>query len=53
MSDSGGKRPDSVVEALHRRTDGPLYGVVRFDIDEAVLPLAKTADEHLFELRDR
>ena len=53
MSDSGGKRPDSVVEALRRRTDGPLYSVVRFDPDEAVPPLVETADGHLFEFRDR
>ena len=53
MSDSGGKRPDSVVVALRRCTDGPLYSVVRFDPDEAVPPLVETADEHLFEFRDR
>ena len=53
VSDSGGKRPDSVVEALRRCTDGPLYSVVRFNPDEAVPPLAETADEHLFEFRDR
>ena len=53
VSDSSGKRPDSVVEALRHRTDGPLYSVVRFDPDEAVPPLVETADGHLFEFRDR
>ena len=53
MSDSGRKRPDSVVEALRRRTDGPLYSVVRFDPDEAVPPLVETAGGHLFEFRNR
>ena len=52
-SDSDGESQDSVVEAVRRCTDGPLYSVVRFDPNEAVPPLIETADEHLFEFRDR
>ena len=52
-SNFGGESPDPVVEALRLRTDGPLYSVVRLNPDEAVPPLVETADEHLFEFRDR
>ena len=31
--ESGGDDPAPIVEALRRRTDGPLYSVVRFDPD--------------------
>ena len=32
--ESGGGNPAPVVEALRRRTDGPLHSVVRFDPDD-------------------